>query len=59
MTSSDKFPENSGKGLLTCIHNAYTVSGTNDDVEALMVKNFLNTLAEVALAVALREVKDR
>ena len=44
---------------MTCIRDAYTVSGTNDDVEALMVKNFLNTLAEVALAVALREVKDR
>ena len=59
MTSPDRFPENTGEGMLTCIHDAYTVSGTNDEVEALIVKNFLNILAEVALAVALREVKDR
>ena len=59
MTSPDKFPEKTGEDVLTGIHDAYTVSGTNDEVEALMVKNFLNILAEVALAVALREIKDR
>ena len=59
MTSPDNIPEKAGEDVLTCIHDAYTVSSTNDEVVALMVKNFLNTLAEVALAVASREAKDR
>ena len=59
MTSPDKIPKKAGEDVLTCIQDAYTVSGTNEEVEVLMVKNFLNTMAEVALAIASREVKDR
>lgn len=53
----EEFPKNYDKNLLTCIHDSYTVSGTHDEVEKLMIKNFLNTLAEIALSIASREVK--
>ena len=46
--------ENGGENLLTSIRDAYTLAATNE-VEALMVNNFLNTLAEIALAVASRK----
>jgi len=42
---------------LTGIHPAYTMGHQNDrydEVSALMVNHFLNTLAEVSLAVAAR-----
>ncbi len=49
-----KNPEN----LLTGIRDAYTLAATDErssEVDGLMVKNFLNALAEIALAVASRK----
>ena len=43
---------------LTCIHPAYTLAATHEDageVDRLMVRQFLNVLAEVALSVAGRK----
>lgn len=50
-----------GESALTCIHPTYTLAshtepGSNE-VDAIMVKHFANVLAEIALAVASREVK--
>jgi hypothetical protein len=46
---------------LTSIHGAYTVSTPHepnaDEVDSLMVRLFLHTLAEVSLAIASRKVK--
>ena len=49
---------------LTCIRAAYTVSTPHephtdetDEVESLMVRRFLYTLAEVSLAIASRKVR--
>ena len=41
---------------LTCIHSPYTLSATPEsaEVDELTIKNFLNTLAEIALSVAAR-----
>jgi hypothetical protein len=41
---------------LTCIHSPYTLSATPEgsEVDGLAVKEFLNTLAEVALSIASR-----
>lgn len=50
--------ENSEKGResLTCIPSPYTLSATNEgsEIDGLAVKEFLNTLAEVALSIASR-----
>jgi len=59
MGQPEKMPE-SQPDPLTRIHAAYTLSTTPEgdgEVEALVVKDFLNTLAEVALAIAARETK--
>ncbi|AGG06984.1 hypothetical protein C1G87_1401 [Dehalococcoides mccartyi] len=42
--------------VLTCIYDAYTLSATSyqTGVDQLMIKEFLNALAEVALSVASR-----
>ena len=48
---SEKTPDQA----LTCIHDAYTLADTPDEADALIIKNFLNTLAEIALAIASRE----
>jgi hypothetical protein len=46
---------------LTSIHGTYTLASPHEpnanEVENLMVKNFLNTLAETALAIASRQAK--
>ena len=44
---------------LTSIHDMYTLTTTENanEVDEVTVKQFLNTLAEVALAVASRKVK--
>jgi hypothetical protein len=47
-----------GDAPLTCIHDAYTLHATPEDggeAERVMVRHFLATLAEVALAVAARK----
>ena len=45
---------------LTCIRRAYTLCDTpepeSNEIESLIIKTFLNTLAEVAIAIASREV---
>jgi hypothetical protein len=47
--------------VLTSIHRAYTLAATNEhefnEVEESMVNHFLETLAEVSLAVASRKIK--
>jgi hypothetical protein len=48
------------KKVLTSIHGMYTLSNTREeivDLDAQTVKNFLNTLAEIALAIASRKAK--
>ncbi len=56
--SPDSPGENNNPGLLTSIHDMYTLSTTQngDEADEVMVRNFLSTLAEVALAVASRKV---
>ena len=50
--------ENSEKSheSLTCIPSPYTLSATQEgsDIDELAVKEFLNTLAEIALSIASR-----
>ncbi len=61
MTGPEKNINNNDKNLLTRIHNAYTVGDNNDpeteEMNNLIVKNFINTLAEVSLSIASREVE--
>ena len=48
------------KKVLTSIHGTYTLSNTRETISELeeqTVKNFLNTLAEIALAIASRKAK--
>ena len=47
--------ENDRLNVLMGIQSSYTVSGTHDEVDKLMIKNFLQTLAEIALDVASRK----
>ncbi len=55
-------PENQEEKALTCIRSAYTLFDTpepdSNETESLMVKNFLNTLAEIALSIASRKNGD-
>ena len=46
--------------VLTSIHGTYTLSNTREtisDLDQQTVKNFLNTLAEIAFAIAARKIK--
>jgi hypothetical protein len=45
-----------GQDSLTCILSPYTLFATNEssEIDGLAVKEFLNTLAETALAIASR-----
>jgi hypothetical protein len=48
------------KKALTSIHGTYTLSNTREattELDEQTVKNFLNTLAEIALAIASRKIK--
>ena len=48
------------KKVLTSIHGTYTLSNTREEIADLneqTVKNFLNTLAEISLAIAARKIK--
>ena len=57
----DKFEKHEEK-MLTCIHPAYTLFDTPEpdlnETESLIVKNFLNTLAEISLSIASRKNGD-
>ena len=60
MKPKENPPDNWGK-VLTSIHETYTLPNTEErfnEVDRLIVKNFLNTLAEIALAVASRKSKE-
>ena len=54
--------EDNEEKALTCIHPSYTLSDTpepdSNETESLIVKNFLNTLAEIALSIASRKNGD-
>ena len=54
-------PENQEEKALTCIRSAYTLFDTpepdSNETESLMVKNFLDTLAEVSLSIASRNAR--
>jgi len=54
-------PENREEKALTCIHPSYTLSDTlepdSNETESLIVKNFLNTLADVSISIASRNGK--
>ena len=63
MTASEPGkPSEQANPLLTSIHDAYTLSNTPEEsdhgIDGDMIKAFLNTLAEVALAVASRKQGD-
>ncbi len=53
--------ENHEEKVLTCIHPAYTLFDTpepdSNETEDLIVKNFLNTLADISLSIASRNDK--
>ncbi len=52
-------PENTDENVLTGIRDAYTVSATTEtessEVDKLIIKTFLETLAEISLAIASRK----
>ncbi len=54
--------ENYEENALTCIRSPYTLSNTpepdSNETESLIVRNFLNTLAEIALSIASRKNGD-
>ena len=59
MESVNNSPDDQKK-TLTSIHRTYTLSNTREEIADLneqTVKNFLNTLAEIALAIASRKIK--
>ena len=62
MTDPEKYFDNNDKNLLTRIRNAYTVGDTDDseteEMNDLIVKIFINTLAEVSLSIASRKVEE-
>ncbi len=62
MTDPEKYTDNNDRNLLTRIRNAYTVGDTNDpeteEMNNLIVKIFINTLAEVSLSIASRKVEE-
>jgi hypothetical protein len=65
-TPPNEKPENNaesdGDPLLTSIHGTYTLSNTREGISELdqqTVQNFLNTLAEIALAIASRKAHNK
>ena len=62
MSGPKKNTANNDKNLLTRIRNAYTVGDTDDleteEMNDLIVKSFINTLAEVSLSIALRKAEE-
>ena len=58
---TDKVLPDNGKKVLTSIRDLYTLSNTEEcynEVDRLIVRNFLNTLAEIAMAIASRKSKE-
>ena len=58
MTYPENISPKTDENVLTGIHNAYTVSATNEtetgEMNEIIVKNFLETLAEISLSIATR-----
>ncbi len=52
-------PDNNNKNIchdaLTSIHEAYTLSSTQD-LEEIMKNNFFQTLAEISMSIAIRKI---
>ncbi|NQT74514.1 MAG: hypothetical protein HQ553_17380 [Chloroflexi bacterium] len=47
---------------MTCIRNKYTLATTPEqgsETDSLMINNFLTTLADIAIAVASRNLQDK
>ena len=61
MTSHQKNTEKTNENVLTGIRDAYTVSATTEtessEVNKLMIKTFLETLADISLSIATRKEK--
>ena len=55
----EESPENTGENVLTPIQPSYTVSATNGEVDRVIINNFINTLAEIALSIASREEAEK
>lgn len=55
-----EYPLKVNKELLTSIHDPYTLSNTTpeetSEYDQVLIKQFLNTLAEIALNVASRKI---
>lgn len=62
MNSPKENTANNNKSLLTRIRKAYTVGDTDnpetEEMNDLIVKRFINTLAEVSLSIASRKVEE-
>ena len=61
MSAEKVNPENKSRDPLTRIRNPYTLSPTpaeSAEADEIIVKHFLQTLAEIALAVASRKGKE-
>ena len=63
MAGNDNFPENNPPDVLTGIHSPYTMADNpepeSDEMNNLIVKEFINTLAEVSISIASRKVKEK
>jgi len=63
MTNPEKISPKTDENVLTGIHDAYTVSATSEtgssEVDEVMIKNFLETLAEISIAIAARSGEER
>lgn len=63
MTNPENISPKTDENVLTGIHDAYTVSATNEtensEIDELMIKTFLETLAEISLSIASRKEKGR
>ncbi len=49
------------RDLLTGIHPSYTLAAAperSSELDEMVIRNFLNTLAEVSLAIASRKIKE-
>jgi hypothetical protein len=63
LPDDDPEAESYAPEVLTSIHRTYTLAATNEpegsEVDRLMVKNFIETLAEVSLSIAIRKLKEQ
>ena len=57
---NEEKPQDLQPNVLTCIHSTYTLAATHErnEVDDLIVKQFLATLAEIALSIASRKVAE-